>query len=454
MTNRILLSLQNGWAVRNIFYTGIADQLAQTCEVVILVPQYFHARILGKVRTKNIIVEAIEARAEPTNWRLLRQLRKKVFLEVTHNETEKIKMRAESRKVYQRIGGVIVHNICKLTKGANLISITEAIDFSVNKDTLFASLLEKYHPGLVVGNSPFVYTEESLMRASMKAGIPCICFVPSWDNVSKGIINQRFQRVLVWNEVLRDEILGGYPNYHHEKVKVVGVPQFDIYNLPPAIEYAAWCRQFGLNPAHRTILYSTEPQVRFSYDPVIVERILEGIKSGRLPEDVQVLIRCHPFDDAGRYKHLLGKYNVGIFSSSRDPGEFDIQWLPPQDELSRLRDCLVFSSLNINVASTMSIDTAACGKPIVNIAFDGDAILPYERSSRRIYDYAHYKRVVATGAVRVCSSYDELFQGIIDYLNNPQLDADKRSALVDMMCTFKDGKSAQRCVTELLNCIE
>jgi len=454
MTNRILLSLQSGWAVRNIFYTGIADQLAQTCEVVIIVPKYFHTRVLEQVRTKNIIVEAIEPRPEPMTWRFLRQLRKKVFLEVTHNETERIKERAESRKIYQRIGGVILHHICQLPNGAKLISLTEDIDFSVNKDILFASLLEKYHPSLVVGNSPFYYTEESLMRASMKKGIRCICFIPSWDNISKGIINQRFHRVLAWNEVLRHEVLSGYPKYSNEKVKVVGVPQFDIYNLPPALEYAAWCRQFGLDPTHRTILYSTEPQIRYSYDPVIVERILEGIKSGRLPNDIQVLVRCHPFDDASRYKHLLGKYHVGIFSSSRDPGELDVRWLPPQDELSRLRDCLVFSSMNINVASTMSIDAAACGKPILNIAFDGDVSLPYERSGRRIYDYAHYKRVVATGAVRVCYNYDELFKGINDYLNNPQLDSEKRSALVKMMCTYNDGKSSQRCIAELLECIE
>src|SRR4030042_4353705 len=114
MTNRILLSLQSGWAVRNIFYTGIADQLAQTCEVVIIVPKYFHTRVLEQVRTKNIIVEAIEPRPEPMTWRFLRQLRKKVFLEVTHNETERIKEPAESRKIYKEIGGAILHHICQL----------------------------------------------------------------------------------------------------------------------------------------------------------------------------------------------------------------------------------------------------------------------------------------------------------------------------------------------------
>jgi len=455
MAHRILLSLPNGWSIRNMIYTGIVDQLAQTCEVIIIVPEHFRVGLLEKVKVENVIVETFKPRPEPLSWRLLRQLRKKVFLEVNHIETELIKERAQRRELYQRAGGVLLRYISRLPMSKNLITITEAADFLVNRDRLYADMIERHHPTLVVGTTPFEYREESLFRAAMRQGIPCVCFIPSWDNLSsKGVINQRFRRLLVWNEVMRDEILSGYPEYRAERVKVVGIPQFDVYCVPPSLNYEAWCQQYALDPNRHTILYSTAPPRLFQYDPVIVERIVEGINSGHLPRDIQVLVRCHPWDSAARYEHLRSKGTVGICGSSTSTGGTADHWVPPIDELLILRDCMAFSVMNINVASTMSIDAAVCGKPVLNIAFDGDEELPYERSSRRFYDYSHYKRVVASGAVHICHSYDELFQGIIDYLDNPQLDSEKRSALVEMMCPFNDGKSSQRCVTELFNCIE
>jgi len=438
-----------------MIYTGIVDQLTERHDVIVLVTETAQVELSNWTGKNRVTKETLTDRPEPASWRLFRQFRKKVFLEANRVETELIREKAQRRALYQRAGGVLLRHFTRLPLSKNLISISEAADFLVNRDRFYAGVIERHHPALVVGTSPFEYREESLFRAAMSRNVPCACFIPSWDNLtSKGVINQRFHRVLVWNNVMREEILNGYPEYHAERVKVVGIPQFDVYSIAPRLDYTAWCRQYGLDPGRRTILYSTAPPRLSPYDPVIVERLAESINSGRLPGDIQVLVRCHPWDYAARYQHLPGKVPIGICGPSASPGDTVSRWLPPPDELLTLRDCLIFSVLNVNMASTMSIDAAACGKPVLNIAFDGDMELPYEQSSRRYYDYTHYKKVVASGAVRVCYSYEELFRGIIDYLDNPQRDAEKRAALVKMLCTFNDGKSAQRCVTELLNCIE
>lgn len=435
-------------------YTGIVDQLAARYDVVILVPESVNVEFSKLITDKRVIVSKLSDRPEPESWRTLRHLRKKIFLEVNRSDTERIKESSEKRKYYLRIGGMVLRQFTRLPFSKKLISISEAADYLINRDKFYEVLIKQYCPALVIGTSPFQYSEESLFRTAISNGIPCACFIPSWDNLSsKGVINQRFRLVLVWNEIMRQEILSGYPEYRMDVIKVVGIPQFDIYINPPEHDYISWCKQYGLNPARRTILYSTTPPRLFNYDPVIIGRLIEAIHSGYLPGNIQVLIRCHPWDNASRYEDLLGKGPVGICRSSAKPGASADRWIPPPDELLTLRDCLTFSVLNINMASTMSIDAAACGKPVLNVAFDGDVELSYAKSSRRYYDYTHYQKVVESGATKVCYSYDELFHGICNYLDNPLLDRDKRDMLVNMMCAFNDGKSSDRCVSELLNCI-
>jgi hypothetical protein len=381
---------------------------------------------------------------------LSRRLRKKLYVLVNDVATERIKEKSKERSFPQRAASWVLRPISRLPKANRLISLAEDLDFLVNRDDSCIDMLVAHRPALVLGTTPFQHAEEVLMRAALRLRIPCATYVPSWDNLStKGVIHQRGRAVLVWNEITRQEILAGYPRYTSDRVRVVGVPQFDVYATPPAVDYATWCQRYGLDPSRRTILYCTSPPRFLAHDAAIVQRILSAVGNGRVPGDAQVLIRCHPYDTRS-YEHLRKNRGVGISLSSLSPGQGQEDWFPSPDELTTLRDCIFFSSVTINMASTMSLDAAVCNKPILGIAFDGDEKLPYDRSARRYYDYSHQVLVAKSGAVRICYSYDELLQGITEYLDSPERDAAARVALVERMGLSNCGRSAERFVQEVI----
>ena len=57
----------------------------------------------------------------------------------------------------------------------------------------------------------------------------------------------------------------------------------------------------------------------------------------------------------------------------------------------------------------MRLDAAACGKPVVNIGYDGNEELPYSQSVRRLYDYSHQLPLNAFNVDKLVFSKQELF---------------------------------------------
>ncbi len=450
----VFVSMFDGWAIRNTLYTGIIARLAQHCQVVAVVPDRFRRHLMDRCTDASLTVETLPCEAEPLSWRLARRLRKKLYLVVNDVATERIKEKSKERSFPQRAATRVLRPISRLPKANRLVSLAEDLDFLVNRDDSCMGMLAAHRPALVIGATPFRHAEEALMRAALRLRIPCVTYIPSWDNLStKGVIHQRGRAVLVWNEITRQEILAGYPRYSLDQVTAIGVPQFDIYATRPAVDYATWCQRYGLDHSRRTILYCTSSPRLFAYDEIVVQRILSAVEDGRVPGDPQVLIRCHPYDTRS-YEHLRKNRGVGISLSSLGPGQGQEDWFPSPDELATLRDCIFFSSVTINMASTMSLDAAVCNKPILGVAFDGDEKLPYERSARRYYDYSHQVLVAKSGAVRICYNYDELLQGITEYLDNPQRDAAARAELVERMGLSNCGHSAERFVQEVVTLVE
>ena len=65
-------------------------------------------------------------------------------------------------------------------------------------------------------------------------------------------------------------------------------------------------------------------------------------------------------------------------------------------------------------------------RPVINIAFDGRQLLPYQKSARRCLDFVHMAKLLAMGGIRVAKSFAELERCINTYLCNPELDHDAR----------------------------
>jgi hypothetical protein len=101
-------------------------------------------------------------------------------------------------------------------------------------------------------------------------------------------------------------------------------------------------------------------------------------------------------------------------------------------------------AVNVNVASTVTLDSVVLDKPVINVAYDGPQSLHPFVSVKRVYRYDHYRHVVNTGAVFLAHSFNELRRCLNQALAHPHLQQQQRQALAQLECGVIDGRAGER----------
>jgi hypothetical protein len=108
------------------------------------------------------------------------------------------------------------------------------------------------------------------------------------------------------------------------------------------------------------------------------------------------------------------------------------------------------SDVNVNTASTMTLDFALHDRPVVNVAFDMTSPPPLGVPLRDVYyRFDHYRPVVELGAARVAYSANELAASLTAYLADPTLDRTGRRRLVELEVSPPIGGSSPRVLAAL-----
>lgn len=291
--------------------------------------------------------------------------------------------------------------------------------------------------------------------AAKQLGIPTVAFIFSWDNLSsKGRIAAPFDYYLVWSELMRHELTRYYPDVAPERVLVVGTPQFDPYCDPTLLwskdEFFA---RIGADPARPLVCYSGGDRSIYASEHEYVRILLELVRSGRINRRPRVLLRPSPVDDGARYAAVKAEYPELIYSAPAwlhtDPGNWT-RVLPQRSDVQFLANLTAHADMNINLASTMTLDFAIHDKPVVNVAFD--AVLPPPLGLPLwdlYYRFEHYRPVVELGAARFARSADELAAHVNAYLDDPTLDRDNRRRFVDLEVDRPLGQASAHIVDVL-----
>jgi CDP-glycerol glycerophosphotransferase (TagB/SpsB family) len=195
------------------------------------------------------------------------------------------------------------------------------------------------------------------------------------------------------------------------------------------------------------------PQSRHDSQHLIVEALAAAIESGDgVPKDVQVLIKCHPFDDPACYVRAMERFsNVRMFSTAKRPDEPATNWLPDTEEIENARDCFVFADVTCNIYSTVTIEAALFDKPIIHIAFDAAPLPPGRVPCREYYNFTHFKPIVDMEASTLVYSQEEFHRALRDALESPGAQSTQRRALATRFAGPMDGRSSQRVVRELFD---
>jgi len=440
----LALTISSSLALRNFFQTNAIEALQRDFTVEVLASEPL-ARTMSRLGyDQRVNVTVVDTGEEPRRWALVRQLKKKVYMEGRASATEAIWEKYQIRPFYQRAGGWLVKRLIRVMDANRLYDWLSTLDLRMNRDSRFVALLREKRVAVFFATHATSYWEEALLRSAMSAGIPRVYMVLSWDHLSsKVLLHKNFGRILVWNRHTREELLATYPSYRPDQIHVVGIPQYDPFLEKPKHTYESWCAQYGLDPKRRTILFSTMPQVRHNQQHVIIEQLLQAIVAGQVASDYQVLIKCHPFDNFDGYEKLLGRYPVALRPTQLARGQSIDEWLPAVSEIEESRDCLYFCAMDINIFSTVTIEAAFFDKPVIHIAYDPLPIDPGRIPCHEYYNWEHFKHIVQKDASILVRSTEELLAAIRTYSADPTHKREGRRRVVEEYIGDGLGKGAR-----------
>jgi hypothetical protein len=209
----IFLGMDSGVAIRNIIRTDVFAVLkAQPWLRIVIFGPLVDDEFLREVAAPNVLVEKLPQKKEGPILALLASIKKEIWADKAQLFTFGSK---RLRKRGRGIRDFFIRTLCRIDS-ADRIRATLAKIRNLEKrfaPAHAAAFFDRYQPDLLFTTTLYsrVHNLEWLAK---QRGIPCAAFVLSWDNpTSKGPFPVRPERVILWNEILRQELI----TYHHGK---------------------------------------------------------------------------------------------------------------------------------------------------------------------------------------------------------------------------------------------
>ncbi|MDT7831928.1 hypothetical protein RQM59_06020 [Flavobacteriaceae bacterium S356] len=436
MKRKLVVILPRGEAIKNFVYSGISDALKEEYELVFfsVIP---NAEIKTYLKGKCDYLYELDSESKDKKYasevkKCIQIAHAKNLNSVTGN-LKLLKDDVDSKKNFlssllRKIRKKIAYNYASDKKLKNLTSYYVRLQYKKNKVKYFEKLLNEIQPNLVFNGSHIHnYFSLDLLYACKKLNIKTAAFLFSWDNLtSQGRIIPTYDYYFTWNEKIKGDLLKYYPFLSNDVVFVTGSPQFDFHFIDDFIYTKEELYDLlEIKYDKKIILYSTGMAYYTPKEDIIVSELHERLK--KIDPNLQLVVRIYAKDDNSVYYALRDQD-----SSLKIPDHYwELNHLTPTLKDIKLFTSLVkYSSIGINVASTVSLDLAIHNIPVLNIAFNPPNVDVYPNDYRKIYDFDHYKPIVASGAVSLVYDLDDFEEQVKAYMKDPHKDEEARKKLI------------------------
>lgn len=237
----------------------------------------------------------------------------------------------------------------------------------VNYDKDICQSLKKINPALVIlPGAPFDSFGLEAVKCANRLSIKNIMVVLNWDFFSsKGLLRAKPDIVCVWGQQMYEMCIGPHM-IPEEKVKIAGVPQYEVYKKK--ISTAEARRRLNLPEDKKILLFAG---IGETYDEMSVLKEIDGLLGTELPSDILVVYRPHPKKHTSRKDEKdFKEYNFK--NIALDPENANMTKKAGGTPLGYYADLLYSADAFISPFSTMTLEAAFCGKPCLTIGFSDD----------------------------------------------------------------------------------
>jgi hypothetical protein len=251
----------------------------------------------------------------------------------------------------------------------------------------------------VVIGCPFLLPhaqEVDYIKAAKAAGLPTMVVVQSWDNLTtKGTFQIMPDRVLVWNEALRDEAISLH-DVPDESIVITGSPTFDYwFRSTPTLNRIQFSVQCGLLSDRPYIVYLCSSRGMIEEEKRYVADLAKELRLDPQTADIDLLVRPHP---------------LNMLDWSDIVSERVVVW-PPQGEntdnpQARINffHSLYYAIAAVGVNTSAMLEAAIADRPCITVLD--------ERYKSAQTDMGHFRHLLNGNFLQVAKSYAEAVENI------------------------------------------
>jgi hypothetical protein len=404
------LLISSGPEVRAFIHSGLAGRLAEAYEVTVLTrfPSSAAFQDLHGIRVATIP----EAEMQPTVQRVrgwargahAHWLRQNGMERWRHYLPESNGHDPNRQRVLARIAG-----------HAGVVRLFSAIERCYgracgNDPHWTAAYRDMCFDGIVTGG----FSSSTLLPALQTArntGIKTFVLTNSWKDVYvTSHVPVTPTRLGVWNERTADFVSAVNPHLKKDEIVVVGSLHLEKFLRPERVmSREAFCQLQGLDPRRPYICYTAASPRAVRNEECVLDALAAAIEAGILPTQIQLLLRLNPMEDGSRFAGLTQHRRCVVVQKPRWEWNEQADWCCPFPEDGEMWLATAFhAEMNISVASTVTLEFAALGRPVVNVCFDLPGDLSQSLSARRFWDAEFYNETRESGFAVPAFSVQEM----------------------------------------------
>ena len=247
------------------------------------------------------------------------------------------------------------------------------------------------------------------------AGVRTVLCVGSWDHLSsKSLLRQVPDRVLVWNEMQKQEAVELH-RVPPELVTVTGAQCYDHwFGRQPALTRRAFCERVGLDPDKPYVLWVCSSLFRrTASEAAVVEQWIQALRSSANPRlrEVGILVRPHPARlDEWQHTDLTDFRNVTFWGAH-----------PVDDEAKEdYFDSLYYSAAVVGLNTSAFLEAGIVGRPVYTILLPEVSPVNQEGTI-----HFHYLLNVNGGLLHAARSMEEHLSQLVEAVASPVAESGK-----------------------------
>lgn len=449
---KILITLTQAVTVKNIMRTGIVTRLLEDPEVELVFLTQHKERIdyykgqFSFPRTSFIALESQPQGAVEAVFNFL-----KIYTLRTKTTDLRRRMLAHDTERYLHYIGGLTLNFLLANKIAR--KFIRALDERLGHNRSASQLLSDEAPDLIVFTNLFDEYEISILREAKRKNIRTVGFINSWDRLTaRWTVRLLPDHLIVYNESVKKDAIR-HADMPAEKITLTGVPQYDQFFTPPTISKSDFFKQKGLNPLLKLVLVAPMGATFSDSDWKLIDFLHELIDVKKEILSAQMMVRFQPNDFLNEQEVAKRPWLIYDLPGVRFGNIRGGDWDMTEADLEGLNASLHFASVLVTYTSSISIDAAVVGTPVINIDFLLAPVREHLKTPTFYYGTEHHSNAVATGGFRIVKSKEEMKHWINAYIQDPSLDADKRKKLALEQNYKLDGKSAVRIAEAILSAL-